>query len=254
MAAFESWRDKDVLEGGCGIATDGLQFARAGARYVGIDFSPTALEFARQRFELEGAAGRFVAGSVTELPFPAASFDLVYSMGVIHHLPETDKAVSEFHRVLRPGGRAIVMIYHRDSLNYRFTIMVLRRLLAALLLLPRGPEFVARVSSERLDVLHEHRRLLAQHGVTYLRDQQLFLNNNTDGPGNELSKVYSQERGRALFARFDEVRTAVRFLHLRSYPGGDCLARSALADRMGARWGWHLWIDARKSTTAGQGA
>ena len=60
FAAFESWGDKDVLEGGCGIATDGLQFARAGARYTGIDFSPTALDLARRRFDLEGAAGRFI--------------------------------------------------------------------------------------------------------------------------------------------------------------------------------------------------
>jgi SAM-dependent methyltransferase len=246
MAAFPAWRDKDVLEAGCGIATDGLQFARGGARYTGLDFSSTALELARKRFELEGAAARFVAGSVTELPFPDASFDLVYSMGVIHHVPDTDKAVSEFHRVLRPGGRAIVMVYHRDSLNYRFTILVLRRLLAAALLLPHGPELVARASGERLDVLEGHRQLLRRHGAAYLRDRQLFLNNNTDGPGNQLSKVYSRGEGRALFKGFDEVRTAVRFLHLRSYPGGARLARTSVAERLGARWGWHLWIDARK--------
>lgn len=246
MARFGSWRDRDVLEAGCGIATDGLQFARAGARYTGLDFSSTALGLARERFEMEDVAGRFVGDSVTELPFADASFDLVYSMGVIHHVPDTEAAVSEFHRVLRPGGRAIVMLYHRDSFNYRFTIMVVRRLLAAVILLPGGPELVARVAHETPEVLEGHRLLLREHGIRYLTDRQLFLDNNTDGPGNPLAKVYRRDDARRLFSSFDEVHTAVRFLHLRTYPGGDRLARTTMAKRLGSRWGWHLWIDARK--------
>lgn len=250
MACFGSWCDQDVLEAGCGIATDGAQFARGGARYTGIDFSPTAIRLARQRFETQGLGGRFVPGSITELPFDDSSFDLVYSMGVIHHLPDTERAVSEFHRVLRPGGRAIVMVYHRDSFNYGFTILTLRRALVSLLLLPGGPMVVARLTRERPDVLEGHRQLLRKHGLSYLRDSRLFLSNNTDGPGNPLSKVYGHEEARELFAQFEEVRTAVRFLHLRSYPGGGQLASAALAQRLGSRWGWHLWIDARKAQEA----
>jgi len=247
MATFSVWRDKDVLEAGCGIATDGAQFARAGARYTGIDFSPTAVRLARERFEMQGLAGRFVQGSIVELPFADESCDLVYSMGVIHHLPDTERAVSEFHRVLRPGGRAIAMVYHRDSFNYRFTILTLRRALVSLLLLPGGPMVVARLTRERPDVLEGHRQLLREHGLSYLRDRRLFLSNNTDGPGNPLSKVYGREEARELFAQFEEVRTAARFLHLRSYPGGGRLASTALAKGLGSRWGWHLWVNARKA-------
>ncbi len=246
MAQFSSWSGRDVLEAGCGVATDGLQFARAGARYTGIDFSPTAEALARDRFEQAGVPGRFVSGSIVELPFEDSSFDLVYSMGVIHHLPETERVAQEFHRVLRPGGRAIVMVYHRDSFNYRFSILALRRLLAIALLLPRGTEVVSRLTHEAPDVLRGHRELLREHGASYITDRQLFLNNNTDGPGNPLSKVYGRDDGARLFSDFCEVRTAVRFLHLRSYPGGRRLANSAVAERLGARWGWHLWIDARK--------
>ncbi len=101
MASFAGWRGKDVLEAGCGIATDGKQFALAGARYTGVDFSSTALRLARERFARDGLAGEFVEGSISDLPFPDGSFDLVYSMGVIHHIPETERVVSEFHRVLR---------------------------------------------------------------------------------------------------------------------------------------------------------
>ncbi len=246
MASFASWRDRDVLEAGCGIATDGLQFARAGARYTGIDFSSTALGLARERFELQGVTGNFVEGSITALPFPGASFDLVYSMGVIHHIPDTEAVVSEFHRVLRPGGRAIVMVYHRNSFNYYVTIMALRRALAAALLVPGGATVVARASGESPDVLEGHRSLLREHGVRYLRDPEMFLSNNTDGPGNPLSKVYSREGARELLSAFDEIHTTVRFLHLRSYPAGSKLAGTDLAGRLGDRWGWHLWVDARK--------
>jgi len=254
MADFRSWRGHDVLEAGCGIATDGAQFAGAGARYTGIDFSPTAVRLARQRFEMQGLGGRFVQGSIVELPFDDASFDLVYSMGVIHHLPDTERAVSEFHRVLRPGGRVIVMVYHRDSFNYRFTILTLRRAFVLLLLMPDGPRVVARLTRERPDVLEGHRQLLRERGRSYLRDRRLFLSNNTDGPGNPLSKVYGREDARRLFAQFEEVRATVRFLHLRSYPGGARLARTSLAQRLGSRWGWHLWIEARKAETPGHGS
>jgi SAM-dependent methyltransferase len=254
MANFMAWRDHDVLEAGCGIATDGVKFARAGARYTGIDFSPTAVRHAVDRFRAEGLPGKFVEGSILELPFESESFDLVYSMGVIHHVPETERAVSEFHRVLRPGGRAIAMLYHRDSFNYWFTIMAIRRTLAPLVAVRGADRLVGRITGKPPGVVLGHRALLQEHGFRYLRDRQLFLNNNTDGPGNPLSKVYSRAQARELFVEFDEVQTEVRFLHLWSYPGGERLARTELARRLGRRWGWHLWVNARKQHAAGQPA
>ena len=138
------------------------------------------------------------------------------------------------------------MVYHRSSLNYHFSIMVLRRAFVALLLVPGGVDLVHRLTGERPEVLAGHRRLVAEHGLTYLRDRQLFLSHNTDGPGNPLSKVYTRTQARRLFGEFAGARTAVRFLHLRSYPGGGRLAQTELAERLGRRWGWHLWIDASR--------
>jgi len=246
IVRFADWRGRDVLEAGCGIGTDGAQFAQAGARYTGIDFSRTALDLARRRFEIDGLAGAFLQGSVTELPVPNSSFDLVYSNGVIHHVPGTEQAVREFRRVLRPGGTALVMVYHRDSFNYRFTILLLRRSLVAVLALPGAVRAVSALTGESPDVLEGHRRLLGEHGLRYLRDRQLFLSHNTDGPGNPLSKVYGRPDVRRLFEEFADVRTAVRFLNLRIYPGGRRLAGSPPARRLERRWGWHLYVRATR--------
>jgi len=246
IARWRDWHEKDVLDVGCGVGTDGARFASHGARYTGLDESPTAIELARRNFDFEGIDGDFVRGDATALPFEGESFDLVWSHGVIHHIPDTERAVAEMHRVLRPGGTALVMLYHRDSFNYWVTIMGIRRALAALLLVPHGPAAVAAVTREDRSVLEAHRQLLREYGLRYLRDRQLFLNHNTDGPGNPLSKVYSRHEARQLFAGFRHVQTAVRYLNLRIFPGGQRLARLSPLERLGRRAGWHLYVRATK--------
>lgn len=246
LVRFDSWAGADVLEAGCGIATDGARLARAGARYTGLDASPDALGLARRRFELEGLDGTFVQGSVTALPFEPDSFDLVYSHGVVHHVPDTQAAVDEFHRVLRPGGTALVMVYHRNSLNYFFNIMVVRRALAGLVLIPGADRLLASVTGEERSVIEGHRDLFHRYGLRYLTDPSLFLSNNTDGPGNPLSRVYSREQAARLFGRFGDVRLETRFLNLRLYPGGARLAHTQPARRLERRIGWYLYVEATK--------
>ena len=253
IVRFERWAGADVLEAGCGIATDGVRFARAGAAYTGLDSSPRALELARRRFGLERCSGSFVHGSVVDLPFSDESFDLVYSHGVIHHVAETERAISEFRRVLRPGGTALVMVYHRGSLNYLVNIMVIRRALVGVLAMPGTPALIARLAGEDPRILAGHRALLREHGIRYVTDRSLFLSNNTDGPGNPLSKVYSRRQAQQMFDAFEQVRTDVRYLNLRLYPGSDRLARTALARRLGRRFGWHLYVEGTKPGGQGRG-
>jgi ubiquinone/menaquinone biosynthesis C-methylase UbiE len=247
LVRFDKWAGRDVLEAGCGIGIDGMRFVRAGARYTGVDFSPAALDLARRQLELRGGAAEFVQGSVADLPFSDESFDLVYSNGVIHHLPETQKAIDEFRRVLRAGGTAIVMVYHRRSFNFYVSIMAVRRALAALLLVPGADRAIARMTGERPDVLRGHRELLRQHGLRYISDPALFLSHNTDGPGNPLSKAYTAEGMRRRFSGFDHVETQLRFLNLRAYPSGERLERLGPVRELGRRYGWHLWIKATKA-------
>lgn len=246
IAEFGRWKEKDVLDVGCGIATDGVRFARAGARYTGIDPSKTAVELARRRFRLEGIEAPIVTGSATDLPFGDESFDLVWSHGVIHHIDRTEQAVAEFHRVLRPGGTAIVMVYHRHSLNYLVTLMGLRRALAAMLVIPGAASTIARVTGENRGVLEGHRALLRRHGLRYIMDKRLFLSNNTDGPGNPLSKVYTRREVEELFRGWTALRTEVRYLNARLYPGGQRLERTAAGGLLSRRVGWHLYVRATR--------
>jgi SAM-dependent methyltransferase len=254
IVQFSTWRNRDVLEVGCGIATDGVNFARAGARYTGVDQSASALALARRRFGLEQLDADFVESQACPLPFADSSFDLVFSHGVLHHLQTPEDAVKDFHRVLRPGGTALAMVYNRNSLNYWFTIMLARRLLVAALLIPGVPKLVADIAGEEPWVLMAHRRLLQRHGLRYLWDKALFLSNNTDGPGNPLSRVYSRRHGAQLFRIFDEVLTDARFLNLRTYPGGQKFAPTRVARLLERRLGWHLYVRALKapSTTLPQ--
>jgi len=243
---FDEWNAADVLEIGCGVGTDAVQFARAGARYIGIDQTERAVKLARRRFTLDDLEGKFQQAEATSLPFGDASFDLVYSHGVIHHIPDTERVVAEMHRVLRPGGTALVMVYHRGSLNYRFNILVVRRVLAAGLLVPGFERVLGHVAPADGELVRGHRDLLHAHGLNYLTDRALFLSNNTDGPGNPLSKVYSRSEAKKLFGMFSQVDTEVRYLNLRLYPGGDRLAATSLARRLEHRIGWHLYIRARR--------
>ena len=142
-AKFDSFRGKDVLEIGCGVGTDGIEFARNGANYIGVDLTPKSVELTRERFQVFGVPGRFeVANAEERLPFPDASVDHVYSFGVIHHSPAPERIVGEIYRVLRKGGTFTVMLYNRSSINYYIEIMFLRRLFKWCLLPNFMPRFI----------------------------------------------------------------------------------------------------------------
>ena len=116
FARFDEARGLDVLEIGVGLGADHQRFAKAGARLTGIDLTERAVAHTRRRFELFGLNSDLRVGDAEALSFADASFDLVYSWGVLHHSPDTPRAINEVWRVLRPGGRARVMIYHKHSL------------------------------------------------------------------------------------------------------------------------------------------
>jgi len=114
---FPAYAGRALLEIGCGIGTDLVRFARAGARTLGVDLSMTAVGLARRNFEVHAldGAGRVVVGDGARLPLADASVDVVYGHGVLQYAADPAAIVAEAHRVLRPGGEAIFMVYNRIS-------------------------------------------------------------------------------------------------------------------------------------------
>ena len=249
-AGFAHAKDLAVLEIGCGLGTDGAEFAKAGAHYTGIDLTEAAVDLARRRFETFDLRGSFRVGDAERLDYPDETFDLVYSHGVLHHTPDTQAAVREIHRVLRPGGRAVVMLYHRDSYNYRINISVLRRAGVHLLRWDSGVKLVQALTGESEESLRQHARQLRTDS-RYLSSDE-FLSRNTDGAGNPLARVYTRDEARELFKEFASVKLQPYFLNKRWLPLLGRILPRALEAKLAGRWGWHLWIYATKGATKGQ--
>lgn len=111
-------RGKAVLEVGCGMGTHAALLSRAGAKLIAIDITSRAVEMTRRRFDTFGFAGHIQQADAEQLPFRDASFDMVWSWGVIHHSNSTEKCLGEITRVLRDGGRLFIMVYYRPSIVY----------------------------------------------------------------------------------------------------------------------------------------
>jgi 2-polyprenyl-3-methyl-5-hydroxy-6-metoxy-1,4-benzoquinol methylase len=119
FAEFERWKGKRVLEVGCGIGTDSINFARAGAELTAVDLSGESLRIAQQRAGVMGVEDRieFVQANAEELTSAVRGgpYDLIYSFGVIHHTPQPERALAEMRTLAAPGGTLKVMVYHRLS-------------------------------------------------------------------------------------------------------------------------------------------
>jgi 2-polyprenyl-3-methyl-5-hydroxy-6-metoxy-1,4-benzoquinol methylase len=119
FADFARWRGKRVLEVGCGIGTDSINFARVGAELTAVDLSGESLRLAERRAEVMGVADRirFAQADAEELAsvLGGERFDLIYSFGVIHHTPHPERALAEMRALAAPGGTMKLMVYHRRS-------------------------------------------------------------------------------------------------------------------------------------------
>ena len=244
VAKFDSFRGKDVLEVGCGVGTDGIEFARNGANYVGVDLTPNSVELTRERFLTFGVPGRFeVANAEEGLPLPDASVDHVYSFGVIHHSPAPEKIVGEIYRVLRNGASFTVMLYNRSSINYYVEIMFLRRLFKWCLLPKFMPRLIAAATGFDRWKLEAHRdRLLKNKKLT--KDEWISM--NTDGPSCPLARVYDHEEAAALFGAFENVRQEVWEFNVDHWSFIGEAIPDSVAKWIGRHWGWHRIIYGNK--------
>jgi SAM-dependent methyltransferase len=223
-------RGKRVLEIGLGQGADSESLIRRGAVWSGVDLTAESVERVRTRLTLRDLPfEQLKQGSALDLPFADGTFDMVFSHGVLHHVPEVRQAEREIHRVLKPGGELVIMMYARWSLNYLVSIALVRRAL----LLAAYPLARAGVLKPSSGMLAGHLDNARKMGLgKYLRLYE-FTHYNTDGPGNPYALVYDRQRIEQDFPSFRVTRTYKRFMHapplpVHGLPGGTIM-------------GWHLW-------------
>jgi 2-polyprenyl-3-methyl-5-hydroxy-6-metoxy-1,4-benzoquinol methylase len=127
FAQFERWSGKKVLEIGCGIGTDTINFARVGAKVTTVDLSEKSMELARTRAAVFGVEDRirFCPGNAEELTrfVPVEPYDLIYSFGVIHHTPRPDAVLEQLRHYTRPATTIKIMVYHRRSYKVAWILL-----------------------------------------------------------------------------------------------------------------------------------
>lgn len=223
------FRGKRVLEIGLGQGADSEQIIRRGALWSGLDLTPESVARVQSRLQLRQLSYQGLRqGSVLEIPHEDQQFDIVFSHGVLHHVPDILQAQREIRRVLKPQGELIAMLYARWSLNYLLSISLVRRLgLLALWVSGREPGGIYGqhlVNARRMGAL----RYLRMHN---------FIHRNTDGPLNPYSKVYDLRRVARDFPDFRVVRTYKQFMHAPPLP-----VHALPLERL---LGWHLWVHLR---------
>jgi ubiquinone/menaquinone biosynthesis C-methylase UbiE len=117
FAQFENWKDKNVLEIGCGIGTDSINFARNGANLTVVEFSEESLNICKQRFQVYGLQAQFYVGNAENLGdfLPLQKFDLIYSFGVIHHTPQPENVIKSIIPYMNEQTELRIMLYSKIS-------------------------------------------------------------------------------------------------------------------------------------------
>lgn len=221
------WCGKRVLEIGLGQGSESEHIIRRGAIWSGIDLTQESVERVRTRLSLRQLDyEELKQASTLDIPFPDKRFDVVFSHGVLHHVPDIKLAQQEIRRVLKDDGRLIMMVYAKNSLNYQVAIKWIRRFGLALIYFLPIP-----VSG----VYKKHKRLAQQAGLFNYLNMDNFVHRSTDGPDNPYSKVYDRAAIEADFPSFAIVKTEQKWMHAPPLPVHGLPGEHFL--------GWHLWAE-----------
>jgi len=255
LVPFSETRGKTVLEIGCGNGADGTLFAQNGAVYTGVDLTEAAVASARRHFELLDLSGKFQIENAEHLTFPDQSFDFVYSYGVLHHSADPQRAFAEVGRVLKPGGKAVLMVYHKHSFNYYVRILgymrarVIARILRRASLLSKDrvvlkDELKGVRGNEGSSIWQVHYENFLKMGWSYLA-AKTFVHHATDGPECPFAYVYTRKSLSQAFSHFSAVRTCVAHFPLRRYGISRWVPRRI--ENFLASWmGWYLFVHLTK--------
>ena len=167
---------KRVLEIGSGAGGHSCIFKRYGAHVTAVDITPQRAASTAAKFSmLKGGSGIAFHADAENLPFRDGSFDIVYSNGVLHHSPDTERCISEATRVLKPGGMAVIMLYSRVSAAFMFNIWPRGVVTGEMFRWPEA-EWVGRLTEGK-----------PEYGTTR----------------NPITRVYSANQMRTLFREYD---------------------------------------------------
>jgi radical SAM superfamily enzyme YgiQ (UPF0313 family)/ubiquinone/menaquinone biosynthesis C-methylase UbiE len=217
-------KGKKVLEIGIGMGTDNLNLARRGANMHGIDLTPRNLEITKKRLSLYGLNSQLVTADAENLPYADNSMDFIYSFGVIHHSPDTERIISEIHRVLKPGGRCWVTVYNKNSIFFWWSVFFVYYLLLG--------GWCRRTLKQQLSLIEYP---------------------NTDQ--NMVIRLYTQKQFRALFRNFSEIRSSIRHLLPIDIAGIGYFLKKVFRNpdeparfwnALGEKFGWYIVINAIK--------
>ncbi len=219
---FGMTRGRKVLEVGCGAGYDAYEFCRNGANYTGIDITPENIERTKKHLRLVGFDADIRLGDAEHLDFPDESFDLAFSNGVLHHIPDIRKGFAEIHKILKPRGEFWLTLYHKNSVFYRFSVCLWNHIL-------KGGFWKL--------TLHERRSRIEY----------------TTSDAKPIVNVYSRREVQRLL---QEAQFSIEFLECRKLVHEDfprTIARlirpvpQELLDRLGRVLGWYVVVRARKS-------
>lgn len=235
------WDGKKVLEVGTGVGTDARNMIGRGGVYQGINVDQGSVDTTAKALEVYGLSGDVMQCSATELVFLDNSFDIVYSFGVLHHIPDAERAVSEITRVLKPGGELLIMVYNRSSINYRMEILVLRKLFVRLLSVPGMIRLFGLLGFPETK-LRRHAEIFASGKLS----AEEWLSRNTDGPDNPYSLVYGAQEIESLLVGYQVRKNEVFFFDARHWGMLGKLLPTFMVNYLGKNWGWHRVIYAVK--------
>jgi len=196
-----------LLDIGCGTGFVVELYAKGGAKVFGIDIANRSVELTQKRVQILGLRADIRQANAEDLPFDDNYFDIVTSYGVLHHTPNTHIAIQEVFRVLKPGGKAILMFYNRNSFAYQLLFRIKRWV---------QPNWRGKTAQDQVSAV--------------------------DGPENPLGKVYSKGDLSDLLSDFRRLdfQTNRLFFHWQRFLPGPILSF------LSRNWGWHLFVKAYK--------
>lgn len=191
---WSSARNRDVLEIGPGVGADAARWAEHARTYTAVDLTDEAVTATTLHFQHLGLEGRIMKGNAERLGFDDRSFDLVYSHGVLHHTADITKALAEVHRVLRPDGKVILMLYAKDSFNYWLRIQGYFRV-----------RFLFELAASRLGVelkypWSAHVKNFREMGLAYFSWKE-WPHHCTDGPECRVANIYWKSEIKGMMER-----------------------------------------------------